>query len=83
MEPPIVLLIGVPVAEFPDYPSFSQTKTTWYQIKCHHCPAMIWLGQRQLAKVGEGIQVCIRCAAQRYGVTDRTPMTPLTHERKS
>lgn len=79
------LLIGIPVVEFPDYPHTSKTKTTYSAVRCHHCYNFVWLGERQIKKqdAREGIPICPSCAVLFYGVTPGTPMTPLTHERKS
>jgi len=78
------LLIGVPVAVSPNYPDLSDTNTTWQEVPCHHCKTLVWLGLRQLKCLteGTGIAICPRCAVHIYGVTENTPMTPLTHERK-
>jgi hypothetical protein len=91
METTIVLLIGVRVEQFPDYPNLSNTKTEWASIPCEHCHKDIWLGEKQRILLRSGanipanvklVAVCVQCGHFKYGVTDQTEMSGLTDETK-
>lgn len=78
----MTLLAGIPVDAFPNYPDISETKTTWEKVQCHHCPTVLWLGEKQRAAIGKGIPICPDCCVRYYGVDSSTPISSLTHEKK-